>query len=554
MRVSGVRLAIVLGAMLVVNGCGGGSGGGTAPVQAPPAPGAPPPPPPAPTISNADAARFLRQATFGPTEASVARVKSLGYSGWISEQLGAAPSLELPYMRSLPAPANAFEGQRNRLDAWFRNAITGPDQLRQRVAFALSEIMVVSDRGVLFDTPNGLAYYYDTLAQNAFGNFRALMEAVTLTPAMGVYLSMLGNEKPDAQRNIRPDENYARELMQLFTIGLVELREDGTPRLDGNGQPIPTYDQSIIEGFAHVYTGWTFANSASFRQPSYIYAAPMQAYPPFHDTGAKKLLRGVVLPAGQTPDQDLDAALDNIFAHPNVGPFIGRQLIQRLVTTNPSPAYVARVARVFNDDGTGVRGNLGAVVRAILQDDEARAAPSGDAGGKLTEPLLRLTGLWRAYDARATSGRYLFANPDAFFGQAPLRAPSVFNFFRPNYAPPGEIRTRGLVSPEMEITHETTSSSVNNYLAYAIYLRHSQTANLGADDIAIGIDAELPFANDLATLVARAADRLLGGAISQGLRDEALAMANRWPATQAATRVVEVIHTIATSPEYAVLR
>jgi uncharacterized protein (DUF1800 family) len=457
-------------------------------------------------------------------------------------------------MRSLPAPENAFEGQRNRMDAWFRFAINGEDQLRQRVAFALSEIMVVSDRGVLFNYPNGLAYYYDTLAQGAFGNFRDLMEAVTLTPAMGVYLSMLGNEKPDPARNIRPDENYARELMQLFTIGLVELDIDGRQTLDGDGQPIPTYDQSIIEGFAHVYTGWTFANSQSFHQPSYIFAAPMQAYPAFHDTGTKTLLNGVVLPAGQTPQKDLDDALDNIFAHPNVGPFICKQLIQRLVTTNPSPAYVARVARVFNDDGTGVRGNLRAVVRAILLDSEARAAPAGDAGGKLTEPLLRLVGVWRAYGAAAPSGRYLFPNPDLFFAQAPLRAPSVFNFFRPHYAPPGEIRDRGLVSPEMEITNETTTSSVNNYLAYAIYLRHSQVAGLGDDDIVIDIDAELPFANDAGVLATRAADRLLGGAISDGLRAEAVGMANRWPATERAARVVEVIHAIASSPEYAVLR
>lgn len=550
MRIRRHRFALALCTLLGVAACGGGSGGGDGAVAPPP----PPPPPPAPTITTAEAVRFLRQATFGPTATSVARVQTLGYDGWITEQLGQAPSLQLTYMGTLPPPENAFVGQSNRMDAWFRHAITGNDQLRQRVAFALSEIMVVSDRGVLFDFPNGLAYYYDTLAQRAFGNYRDLMEAVTLTPAMGVYLSMLGNEKPDPARNIRPDENYARELMQLFTIGLVELGIDGTPVLDGQGQPIPTYDQSIIEGFAHVYTGWTFAGSPAFHQPSYIFAAPMQAYPAFHDTGTKKLLNGTVLPAGQTPQKDLDDALDNIFAHPNVGPFIGKQLIQRLVTTNPSPAYVARVARVFDDDGTGVRGNLGAVVRAILLDSEARAAPSGDAGGKLTEPLLRLTGVWRAYGARAVSGRYLFANPEVFFGQAPLRAPSVFNFFRPSYAPPGELRDRGLVSPEMEITNETTSSSVNNFLAYAIYLRHSQTPNLGDDDIVIDIDDELPYANDSALLVSRAAERLLGGAISNDLRGEAVALANRWPASEAATRVVEVIHTIASSPEYAVLR
>ena len=258
------------------------------------------------------------------------------------------------------------------------------------------------------------------LAQNAFGNYRDLIEDVTLHPAMGVYLSMLGNEKPDPVNNIRPDENYARELMQLFSIGLVELNQDGSVRLDGNDEPLPTYDQDIIEGFAHVYTGWTYAGSPSFRNARPTPAnqvVPMQLHPGFHDTGEKTLLGGLVLPSGQGGDQDLAAALDNIFDHPNVGPFIAIRLIQRLVTSNPSPGYVSRVARVFDNNGSGVRGDLAAVVKAILLDVEARPDSPMEIDGKVKEPLLRLTQLWRSYNAASTSGRYPYNFAYIVFGQ-----------------------------------------------------------------------------------------------------------------------------------------
>lgn len=534
---------ILLPPLFVLAACSGGggnSGGGTNDA-----------PPPAPLMSTAAAHRFLRQATFGPTTADVQHLQSTGYEAWIDEQLALPVSQQLPYMDSLPDPENSVEGQQNRMDAWFQNVLHGPDQLRQRVAFALSEIMVVSDQGVLFNSPNGLAYYYDQLSRGAFTNYRDLMGVVTLTPAMGVYLSMLGNEKPDPARNIRPDENYARELMQLFTIGLVRLNPDGTVQLDTDGQPIPTYDQTVIEGFAHVYTGWTFGGSAGFYQPSFIFRRPMVPFEDFHDTGEKLLLGGVALPAGQSARQDLQDALDNIFAHENVAPFVSRRLIQRLVSANPSPGYVGRVASVFEDDGSGTRGNLGAVVKAILLDPEAREITDADTGGKLTEPLLRLTALWRAFHARAANGRYLFANPQSFFGQAPLRSHSVFNFFSPDYAPAGEIKDLGLVSPEMQITNETTSSSVNNYLAVATFLQHSEVPNLQEAQIYIVIDEEMAIASDAEALVDDIAVKLLGGDISDNLRAETLAMVNKWELPSG--RVVEAIHSIVTSPEFAVL-
>src|SRR5688572_6053605 len=419
-RTINLGVAVALAVLLIA--CRGSSGG-SASTPPPPAP----PPPPSTGITKAEAFRFLNQATMGATQAEADRVIALGYEAWINDQLSKPASLELPHVQALPLPQNIQELERHGVDIWFRNALRGQDQLRQRVAFALSETMVVSQVGALANQPYSLASYYDLLATRAFGNFRDLIEAVTLHPAMGVYLSMLGNQKPDVQRNIRPDENYARELMQLFTIGLVELNLDGTPKLDSSGQPIPTYTQPIIEGFAHAYTGWTYANApnGNFLQARPGLASqvvPMQLYPAFHDTGPKLVLGGVTIPAGQGGAQDLDAALDNIFAHPNVGPFIARRLIQRLVTSNPSPDYVRRVAQRFNDNGRGVRGDLAAVVAAMLLDAEARTASTATTG-KLKEPLLRVTQLWRAYGATAANGSYATNNLNNLIGQGPLQAP-----------------------------------------------------------------------------------------------------------------------------------
>ncbi|MBT3563236.1 MAG: DUF1800 domain-containing protein, partial [Gammaproteobacteria bacterium] len=517
---------------LALGACGGGGGGESSPA-APQIPAPTPSPTPSPDppsgeidISLAEGARFLRQASFGPVEGDVVSLQTTGYEGWIDNQMNAPASSQLQHLLALPLPENAAEGQRNRVEAFFKHALENDDQLRQRMAFALSEIMVVSDQGALSNRPGGLASYYDMLSEHAFGNFRDLIEAVTLHPAMGVYLSMLGNEKPDTARNIRPDENYARESLQLFTIGTVELNLDGTPRLDNAGQLIPTYDQTIIEGFAHVYTGWTFGGSARFNRPSRDYLVPMQAFSSFHDNSEKKLLNGFVIPAGQTPEQDLTDALDNIFAHQNVAPFISRRLIQRFISANPSSSYVERVATVFNDNGFGVRGDLGAVIKAILLDVEARTPVAGGIGGKLVEPLLRLVSLWRAFDASAPNGRYIYPQPNNDFGQAPLRSPSVFNFFSPDYAPAGELSDQGLVSPEMQITNETTTASVNDYLALSIYIRNSNATTLGNQAIRIDIAPYLALSGDPEVLLQRMAEKLTGGVISSELEAEALAMIN----------------------------
>lgn len=532
------RSLLAIGLAVLIAACGGSGGGG----------GTPGTPPPSPPLSKADAWRFLTQATFGPTESDADRLVALGYERWLDEQLAAPVTRHLPYVQAQATPQN----QADRLDAWFQASLRGPDQLRQRVAYALSQIWVVSDVGALGQQPQALAYYYDTLLDHAFGNYRELMLAITLTPAMGVYLSMLGNQKPDPARNIYPDENYARELMQLFTIGLVQLNSDGTEVLGADGVPLPTYDQDVIEGFAHVYTGWTFAGSVNFERPRRDFLQPMQAYEAYHDSAPKHLLDGTVLPGGQTARQELDAALDNIFQHPNVGPFVSRQLIQRLVTSNPTPGYVRRVAARFADNGRGERGDLAAVVRAILLDPEARSAARDASTGKLKEPLLRLTQLWRAYDARSQTGRYLFPGPQNWFGQAPLRAPSVFNFYGPTYAPPGELADAGLVSPEMEITTEYFTARTNTYLAVAIFQANSASTALRPESIVIDIAPEIAVAGDPTRLVQRVADRLTGGLLSDTLRSEALTLAEATPSSSGAARVAEVLHLIATSPEFAV--
>ena len=518
---------------------------------------------------RSQAFRFLEASTFGPTSGDVDHLIALGdssdaYTLWIDEQMAIPPTLLLPVLQAKFASGIKGAAALNlaRQDAWLRTTVVGPDQLRQRVAFALSEIMVVSQRGALETMPYALASYYDTLARDAFGNFRQLIEDVTLHPAMGVYLSMLGNQKPDTDRNIRPDENYARELMQLFTIGLVRLNPDGSVQTDESGAPVPTYDQAVVEGFANVFTGWTYSGASTFaaaKRTNANQSQPMKAYPEQHSSLAKRLLDYPAvtqseLPPGQSPADDLAAALDNVFNHPNVGPFIAQRLIQRLVTSNPTPGYVARVSSVFDDDGTGQRGNLGAVVRAILLDVEARpeADAESDATGKVKEPLLRLVQLWRAYDARATSGLYRIVDADLKFGEGHLLSPSVFNFFRPDYAPQGELADRGLTAPEMQIATEFLKTQVTNNFYTQVISRNSTITGFGKDIVVIHIAEEVALAANADALVARLADKLLGGRIPASLAAEARAAVLRTSVTKPGQRVADAMFLIVTSPQFAV--
>ncbi len=394
--------------------------------------------------SDSGAARFLNQAAFGAAPADLASVQSGGYAAWINDQVALPATHLLPNVQAqIAAAINTNLGGSQFDNAWWRAAVTAPDQLRLRLAFALSEILVVSDtNATLGSRPDALASYYDTLADHAFGNFRDLLRAVTLHPVMGYWLNMQGNAKGNLATGYHPNENYAREIMQLFSIGLNRLWPDGSLVLDSSGDLVPTYNQGVItNGFARAFTGWTWHQSlqASGQLPTNFSPAtnwfdPMVMVKNYHELGSKTLLNNVVLPAasGYSPTasavggsqadtstaayddygaQDLEKALDSIFYHPNVGPYICRQLIQRLVASNPSPAYLYRVVAKFNDDGTAahVRGNLTAVVNAILLDGEARNAAAAGASatsGKQREPLLRITGPARTFPFTANSGTY----------------------------------------------------------------------------------------------------------------------------------------------------
>src|SRR3989440_3861583 len=384
----------------------------------------PPPPLPSGPPTAAAAGRFLSQATFGATDALIAQVQSQGYDAFLNAQFAAPMSSHLAFVdaavAALPSPSPSPSATPNQPtltmtnDAWWTNAVAAQDQLRQRVAFALSETLVVSINSAgLGNRPFALPTYYDVLVRDAFGNYRQLLEDITLNPAMGAYLNMLQNDKANPSRGTLPNENYARELMQLFSIGLYNLNLDGSLTLSSSGFPIATYGQTEILGTAAVLTGWTYAQPGAPNPVLFPGAAaqswrdPMINIASHHQTDAKNLLNGVVLPANQTAAQDLKTALDTIFNHPNVGPFICRQLIQRLVTSNPSPGYVYRVVAVFNDNGQGVRGDLKAVVRAILMDYDARVGfVTVQGAGHEREPVVRVTNLLRAFSATSPSGKY----------------------------------------------------------------------------------------------------------------------------------------------------
>jgi len=514
----------------------------------------PPPPPPSVSIAPEKAARFLTQATFGPNTASIEQLADIGYQAWLTQQFNSPVNLHQPLV--LEYPDNNDLSQRHRYEVWWRTVITADDQLRQRVAYALSQIFVVSDRSALSQFPYEMAGYYDILLRNTFGNYRDLLEEVTLSPIMGVYLSMLANEKPNQAFNIRPDENYAREVMQLFSIGLVKLNIDGSVQKDSNDNPLNTYDQDAIKGFAHVYTGWNFADNPSWYDVRVNFFTPMKAFENFHDTGEKQLLDGFVLSAGGTAQSDLDAALDNIFNHPNVGPFMAFRLIQRLVTSNPTPAYIERVANVFNDNGNGIRGDLKAVITAILTDNEALSDTTltNDSYGKLKEPLLRFTQMWRAFNASAKSGKYWFDFSAFLTGQAPLSAPSVFNFYSPSFSPPGDVSDAGLVAPEFQILNETFITHTLNWFAVSTYVGYQGLELDDEDRILIDISQEITLASDPTALIEHLDLLLLSGQMEDDMKTELVAAIDAIPASESTLRVVNTLFLIFASPQFSIQR
>lgn len=537
--------------------------------------------------NDAEAHRFLTQATFGATAADIASVKAIGYDQWIDQQLDGTrlASTHLAAAQSAQRLlGSAQPGTAEVLYSWWTHAVTDPAQLRQRVAFALSEIFVVSTiDGELGVYGQVIASYMDMLTERADGSYRDLLEAVALHPAMGDYLSHRANMREEPSIGRVPDENFAREVMQLFSIGLHELNDDGSLKLV-NGSPVETYTSDDVKGLAKVFTGWSWHWPASkagvlwwhcfwwldtCKDPSQ-FVKPMTAYPQEHSISEKRFL-GVTIPAATTPNPagDLKIALDRLATHPNTAPFVSKQLIQRLVTSNPSPAYVASVARVFRASG----GNLKAVVKAILMHPEARTAPPATATGygKLKEPVLRLTQLLRALphtsaayeQTKAMSGVVPFYyvaltdDPATTLGQSPLRAPSVFNYFRPGYKPAQtQLAQADLVAPEMQITSETSVLGYANFMATILQDGWGQWNPYAFRvDIQFNLASLEALASQPQALVDAAATRLLGGPAPAALNAKLVAAIGQMANATAADkrrRAQAAILMIAVSPQYTV--
>lgn len=509
------------------------------------------------------AARFLNQATFGATRESIDEFITLGQEAWFERQISLPQTMHLTYLENTTPDNDAMEIWRNhRMDAWFNIAVRGNDQLRQKVAYALSQIFVISDKSTFDNDHMQIANYYDMLGTHAFGNYRDLLEDVTLSPLMGIYLSMRGNEKPDLERNIRPDENYAREVMQLFSIGLDELNIDGSYRLDNTGQRIQTYNQDIIKAYAHVFTGWNFAGTTEqtwYRfWRNYNTFQPMEAVQAYHDKGEKRLLNDVVIPAGQTAEEDLAMALDSLFEHPNVGPFMAKRLIQHLVTSNPSPAYIRRVAQTFNDNGQGVRGDLQATIKAILFDEEARADYDEQLAyfGKVKEPILKGIQLYRGLAAFTPSNVLEFGYPDWVFNQAPLSAPSVFNFYLSDHKPQGPLAEAGLSAPELSILTENYVVRNSNFAAWTALWGHYRDEAYNPTELVVDFAYEATLLDDTDALLDHLDLMLLAGAMPDAMRpilEEVLSHTQNWD-VEPAQRIADVAFLIAASPQFAVQR
>jgi uncharacterized protein (DUF1800 family) len=485
-----------------------------------------------PVMSYAAAVRFLEQATFGPSPDDVAHLQQVGINAWLAEQKAAAIS---PY----DDPPSETTGLTATQGRFFYNATNGRDQLRQRVAFALGQIFVISGVKV----PKAVAHvpWLRMLSARAFGNYLDLMRDVTLSPAMGKYLDMVNNDKPNPAKGIAANENYARELMQLFTIGTVMLNPDGSAKPG----PVLTYDQAAIQNLGRAFTGWTYPPvpgvATSGHNPEH-YFGPMVAVESLHDTGAKTLLGGVQIPAGQTALQDVNSALNNIFNHANVGPFVALRLIQHLVTSNPSGAYVQRVAAVFDNNGAGVRGDLWAVTSAILRDSEARAGDASPSGtGHLREPVLYMTQFLRALDSEAAASDTPLASRGDDMGQRLFFSPSVFNYYSPFY----RTANGALAGPEFQILSPVTAISRPNFI-------YSALANQLGSNMRVDLTRFIDLASDPAKLVDAVSTALMRGQMPPEIRSAILTAIGA--TTDARTRARNALYLAATSPQYQVER
>jgi uncharacterized protein (DUF1800 family) len=508
------------------------------------------------TVSPDDASRFLAQATLGASHEEIQRLSAMGYQAWLDEQFSRPIGYHRPYLEQLEQAGVEIDAEHRRW-SWWQQVMHGPDPLRQRIALALSEHFVVSDNlSQVADNPQGLASYYDMLLRNAFGNYRDLLRDVTLHPIMGTYLSHLRNERSDPARGRYPDENYAREIMQLFSIGLFRLRPDGSFQLDGSGRAIPTYDNDDITEFAKIFTGLAFDGpDHDFHQGQEQWTSPMRMYAQYHEPGPKRLLRGKYVPAGQPAMQDIEDAIDNLFEHPNVGPFVARRLIQRLASSNPSPGFIRRVATVFADNGSGVRGDMRAVISAILLDDEVRDRPQVGQihRGMLRESFLRRVHLARAFDAASPAAGYAISDGGApvAYSQRPLSSPTVFNFFLPDHQPMGPIAEAGLYAPEFQIITAVTAITSANALRQQVDHAMNNHEN-EAFEVRLDLSREIALAGDVRALIDRLDLILMYGEMSGPMRQVLIEALEQLGDPEDRARMA--VHLIVISPEYCALK
>jgi hypothetical protein len=503
--------------------------------------------------TQADAVRFLHQVSFGATAGDLARLQAIGISAYFDEQMAAAPS-GLPNLPPMPGtrPSTCTGTcQRDNYTlypiqaSFYVNSFYGLDQLRQRVAWALHKIIVVSGGDGFL--PSRYLPYLRVFQRNAFGNYRQLLEEITLNPAMGAYLDMATSTRQ------RPNENYAREILQIFSIGTDLLNPDGTPQVDSEGQPLPAYDEAVVGGFAKAFTGWTFAADPAPGIRNYF--DPLVLRATNHDTTAKTLLRGVVLPPNQTGQQDMAQALDNIFQHPNMGPYIGRRLIRELVTSNPSPAYVARVAEAFDDNGFGVRGDMRAVVKAIIFDPEARGpSPVDVEQGRLRDPVLFATGMLRALGVRSADGLSSsdgHINPQVIpMGMDTYKPPNVFSYYPAEFLVPGTV---DLLGPEFGVLNASTALRRANFVNTMVFSR----INTGTDaprGTSLNLAPYEALAGNPSSMVDELSRVLMNGSMSAAMKAEVVQAVNAVPATNARLRAQQAVYLVCTSSQYQVQR
>jgi uncharacterized protein (DUF1800 family) len=506
---------------------------------------------PIPVRSDRDmASRFLRQASFGPTMEEIEQLVAAGsnFGAWLDAQMGLPATLHTEVAQSLDF--RSIGSAHHKGIAWMHSALDAEDQLRQRMAWALSQILVLGEQGSQNrNAVEEFTRYYDLFVTHAFGNYRDLLEAVTMNPKMARYLTYANNRK--ASRRREPDENYAREVMQLFTIGLWQLNQDGTQKLDEHGQPIPTYDNEDVREFARVFTGLVYGENQ--------YIDSMRVNESRHDRERKRLLDGSFLPANQDTLADIRGLLDHLFEHPNTPPFISRLLIQRFTCSNPSPAYIGRVAGVFINNGAGVRGDLGATLRAILLDPEARdsAVLADDQAGRPGEPLLKLVQVARSLELTVGGWQpiYFIGRLESLINQHPYRSPSVFNFYLPDYQEQGMVTNRGIHSPEFQIINEVTLINFSNLLHRLVFDglenewngRRSPTATLN-------LDTEIALADNPDALLDHLDCLLLSGDLSDENRAVIRSVIVDTPQQEAELRVRRALSLIGLTPEFNTLR